>query len=362
MKKLSSVCFVGSGAIDRHATIKRAFGMAPWLRRAGVEATVICEDAPANRLIAERLGVHLQTYAAGSLLSERNAKNKLLSKQRCDIVHICGLGWRNYVLVRHNQHTKYVMDHVELESSLSGVSALRRCLQRYLERASLARYDGTVVASKYLESLFKCNSRGRILYLPFGADPFADNELKAAEEWSRVKLESPYILFAGGIYRNYGIWTMIEAMQLAVRHDPSITLVIAGRGPDRASAEQVIQSRGLSKNIRILGYVSTEELNNRIINAVGLVAPLNDTIADRARCPSKIPMYMMSGRPVVTCKIGEAWEYLGESGRYYIPEDASSLCQQLLDVWQNRGLARTPVKASVTWENLTHKYITFWSS
>jgi glycosyltransferase involved in cell wall biosynthesis len=159
------------------------------------------------------------------------------------------------------------MDHVELESSLPSVSPLRRYLQRYLEQRSIRRYDGTVVASKYLESLFERSHRGKLLYLPFGADPFTDEEVKASERWHQANGESPYLLFAGGIYKNYGIWTMIDAIRLAVKQEPNITLSIAGRGPEKVCAEEAIREHGLTRNVKILGYVSAENLNNLILNA-----------------------------------------------------------------------------------------------
>lgn len=355
-----SICFVGNGAIDRHATIKRAFGMAPWLRQAGVEVSIVCEDAPANHAAAKATGTRIETYARGSIAGERADKLRLVRRQECDLVHICGLGWRNDIKPWGNAVEKYIIDHVELESSLPGVSRIRRTLQRYLEWRSLSRYDGAVVASRFLFDRFQRHQRGPLLYLPYGADPFAENAKRGADQIRQSHGLTRFVLYAGGIYRNYGVWTMIDAARSAAATIPDFQLVIVGRGPEENAVRRRVFEQSLDHNIKLLGYVTQAELDGLMLNAEGLIAPLNDTVADRARCPSKIPMYMMTGRPIITCKIGEAWGYLKENGRYYTPGDVGSLTEQFLDLWSaSIGLPK-PVSPDVSWEKLTEKYLEFW--
>lgn len=355
-----SICFVGNGALDRHATLKRAFGMAPWLRKAGVEVSIVCEDAPANHAAAEATGTRIETYTRGGIASERSEKLRLVRRVKCELVHICGLGWRNDIKPWRNTVEKYIMDHVELESSLPGVSWRRRTLQRYLEWRSLSRYDGAVVASRFLQDRFRERQRGPLLYLPYGADPFAVNAEHGADQLRRAYGLTRFILYAGGIYRNYGLWTMVDAVRSAVAKTPDFQLVIVGRGPEQDAVTKLIIEQSLERNIKMLGYVSQLELDGLMLNAEGLIAPLNDTVADRARCPSKIPMYMMTGRPVITCKIGEAWEYLRDRGRYYIPGDAESLSNQFFDLWRTPTRFSKPVDSEVSWERLTDRYLEFW--
>jgi glycosyltransferase involved in cell wall biosynthesis len=361
MPPLRSICFVGNGVIDRHATIKRAFGMAPWLRKAGVDVSIVCENAPANHAAAKATGARIETYARGGIPGERAQKLRLVRRQKYDLVHICGLGWRNDIKPRGKTAGMYIMDHVELESCLSGVSRIRRTLQRYLEWRSLSRYDGAVVASRFLRDSFQGRQRGPILYLPYGADPFAANAERGADEIRKKQGLTRFVLYAGGIYRNYGIWTMVDAVRSVIATFPDFQLVIVGRGPEENELRQAVREQALERNIKLLGYVSQAELDGLMLNAEGLMAPLNDTIADRARCPSKIPMYMMAGRPIITCKIGEAWEYLRESGRYYVPGDVGSLTNQFINLWRAAPGFSKPVDPEVSWEWLTGKYLEFWA-
>jgi glycosyltransferase involved in cell wall biosynthesis len=360
MPEIKNICFVGSGSIDRHATIKRAFGMSPWLRKMGVNVAIVCEDSSANRNAADNADVKIETYVTGGIVKELRQKLAILQKQNYDLVHICGLGWRNHLRLMGRLKGMAIMDHVELESSLTDTSPVRRVLQRYLEWKSLSEYDGAVVASKYLETRFSKKQRGRIQYLPFGADPIPSNACQHADHLRSSFKLTRYVLYAGGLYANYGIWTLISAVRLVLAYCPDFQLVIAGRGPEERAIRTTIERHSLEKNIKMVGYLTQNELDGLMLQAAGLLAPLNDTVADKARCPSKIPMYIMAGKPVITCKIGEAWEYLKDAGRYYSPGNPESLSQQFRNLWSASHVAKSPPKDAVSWEQITSTYLEFW--
>ena len=65
--------------------------------------------------------------------------------------------------------------------------------------------------------------------------------------------------------------------------------------------------------------------------ASALVAPLPDTERARARFPSKIADYLLSGRPVVSSRVGEVAELLrdGESAFLADPKDPDGLADAL---------------------------------
>ena len=110
------VCFITNQSIARHATMKRAIGLAPPLTRLNHEVTVLMADEAANRKLVPGLpGVECCFFQPGSAQSEWRQKTAFLRKRRFDAIHACGLGFRNFV--RHTK-TLSVMDHVELESSI----------------------------------------------------------------------------------------------------------------------------------------------------------------------------------------------------------------------------------------------------
>ena len=52
---------------------------------------------------------------------------------------------------------------------------------------------------------------------------------------------------------------------------------------------------------------------------------MNNTIQDKARCPSKLYMYLPYNKPIVTAKIGEPYEVLKDKGVYYDTGSVKSL-------------------------------------
>ena len=59
------------------------------------------------------------------------------------------------------------------------------------------------------------------------------------------------------------------------------------------------------------------------------VSPMNDTVQDWARCPSKLYMYLPYRKPIITCKIGEPYNVLGDDGFYYRPSSSDSLAAEM---------------------------------
>jgi glycosyltransferase involved in cell wall biosynthesis len=324
------ICFVTSGVITQHATMKRAFGMANPLTALGHDVTICLQDAPDNLVaIAQCPNVSAYYFQPGSLTAERRQKHKFLNQHHFDVVHICGLGFRNAILPSPKSFT--IMDHVELESSLVGISFLRKLAQFFLEEVSLLIYPGSVTASRYLERLFQKRlhdlSQVRpILYLPYAFDISQQKTENFTLQAFRYKYPNKKIIvYMGGIYRNYGCFEMLDAfLRLAAQRQDFIALIL-GKGPDFAAAVKFVQEHKLETFVEFQGYVPEKEVPIFLGGADVLLSPLNDTVADRARCPSKLLMYIATQHPIVTCAIGEALEYLGEDGFYYEPNSVASM-------------------------------------
>ena len=60
---------------------------------------------------------------------------------------------------------------------------------------------------------------------------------------------------------------------------------------------------------------------------------MNDTVQDKARCPSKLYMYLPYCKPIVTARIGEPFSVLGDKGYYY---DCGSNAES--DIIQNTAI------------------------
>jgi len=357
------VIFVTSQVITRHATMKRAAGMAGPLQALGWEVEVLAEDHPDNReYFGAVTGLTASFFPHQGMRGERELKNQFLREGRWDLIHVCGLGWRNAVSRRCGS-ALVVMDHVELESSLAGTPVLRRLAQAWLERWSRRYYTGAVGASRWLYNWLQAGGVSQVQHLPYGTEFVDDTGLaREAARFLEPQKLGRYALYCGGMYRNYGFWTMLDAFITLANAHPDFSAVLLGRGPEKEAGMNRVEAAGLKERIRFPGFVPEGELQLYLAGAAAHVSPLNDTVTDRARCPSKIPMYMMTGRPVVTCRVGEAWEYLGELGYYYMPGETSSLASVLGDLWRkdNRLVAYDLEK--ISWRAWAASYSEFWTS
>lgn len=70
---------------------------------------------------------------------------------------------------------------------------------------------------------------------------------------------TPSFLYVGRLRRYKGVHFAIEALALARRQRPDLTLTIAGSGDDRARLEGLAAAAGLGAAVRFAGFVSEDE-------------------------------------------------------------------------------------------------------
>ena len=328
------ICFVTTSVISKHANMKRAFGLAQPLIRAGHDVTICMEDSPDNAAVLDAIpGCKSLLYKKATLWSERRQKNRLLKSREFDFVHLCGLGWRNALIPPLARSVCMIIDHAELESSFVGTSFVRRKAQQVLELLSVLTYRNVVVASQYLERFFRGTSqtlhlRRNILYLPYAAALPTSKETRVGGTdrnagWGIAS--SRLIMYTGNLYPAYGVMDIVSALIKLRNKRTDWMCVLTGRGPAREQLQNQIDAAGLQEVIRLIGRVPDDELESWMRAADVFVSPLQDTITDWARCPSKTYMYIMYEKPIVTCRIGENYTALGNSGFYYSPGDVDSM-------------------------------------
>ncbi|MFT3828368.1 MAG: glycosyltransferase [Opitutaceae bacterium] len=343
------IAFVTSKALSRHATIKRAWGMAPHLLEAGHSVRIICEECEENRETASGIrGLRVSYFASGlDVRGERRAKLAAVLQEQPDVTHICGLGWRNAISIPHGT---CLMDHVELESAIATTSFVRRLLQGRLERWSFRHYSGSIAASRYLEHEIRRYTMGNgisrpILWLPFAFDErMSRPEGREVARFRAAAAGRKTIAYMGGLYRDYGIFELIEGYLSSEQLRNEARLVIIGRGPEADYVRNRVRVSGEGARVEFLGYIDEAVVPAFLHSCDVLVSPLRNTIQDWARCPSKTYMYIATGKPIVTSAIGENREALGESGFYYEPGNVGSLGRALLRALQSEGGSQYDVK------------------
>lgn len=359
------IVFVTGQSLSRHATIKRAWGLAPHLMNHGCSVAVVCENCAENQdAVATLPGVEAFYYPAGlSLFAERKAKVERVRAARGDLVHLCGLGWRNALRLPAGS-IPVIMDHVELESAISGSPRARRWLQSRLEQWSFGHYDGTVAASRYLEFAVRRHQLARsqnrpVLWLPFAFDEQSLRpDAARVAEFRRASAGRLTIAYMGGLYQNYGVHDLVAAYRASPELTRTARLVFVGRGPESTSLQRQGCHAPDGPQISLAGFLDEPSLASFLFASDVLVSPLTDTVQDWARCPSKTYMYLATRRPIVTPPVGENRETLGELGVYYKPGDLASMTHALE---RAAGVLepRPYNLAAHTWKRRTRDYLSW---
>jgi glycosyltransferase involved in cell wall biosynthesis len=129
------------------------------------------------------------------------------------------------------------------------------------------------------------------------------------------------------LWKGYGIYEVLQAFEIVVKQKIDVTLEVIGKGEEYECVKAWVREHKLLDSVRICGFVAEPDLNAHFSKADVFVSPIHDTLQDRARCPSKIFYYIPYQKPIVTCKIGNPADVLGEHGFYYRPDDIEDMAR-----------------------------------
>lgn len=328
------ICFITTGDIKNIATAKRALGMANPLVELGWDVSILMEDTVENhhRVSMECCDkVRVYFFPHSSAMKEIKAKNKLVKEIDPDYLYICAFVTRNIVGILHR--SKKLVEHSELQSGIPDMKGIRKLHAYINEYVSILYSDGILNASNYLQQVFK-KKAARVfkpnipmLYFPYA---YSDSVMKVynidrSQSDFLKYLDRKVFVFLGSVVRGYGAFTMIEAMEMVIEKHPEALLLILGRGGSYRDVCNYVEDHQLGENILLPGFVSEEDISVYFSLADYFVSPMNDTVQDWARCPSKLYMYLPYQKPVITCKIGEPYQVLGDKGVYYAPSSSEGL-------------------------------------
>jgi len=174
----------------------------------------------------------------------------------------------------------------------------------------------------------------------------------AAAVLARHDLRRPFLLAVGSLQPRKNLTRLVEAFDQVRRRHPDIHLVIVGPSGFRASAlRDAMANAGLADAVRLLGYVSEDELMALYNAAVALVYP---SVYEGFGLP--VVEAMACGRPVIAANASSLPEVAGTAALLVDPFDVSaqgSAMERLLADPQaaadlgTRGLARV---AQFSWQ------------
>lgn len=360
------ICFVTTGDITTLATMKRATGMGTPLVEAGNEVAIIALDCENNRqrFTLECPDVIPLFFSASNWMDEVRQKKKIIEIWNPDIIYVCSFGFRNWIHHYNVNGKKIVLvEHSELASAIPNNK--KKLFYLVVEYLSIILFDGQLLASRYLESVFikrihRIRNRVPILYFPYAYNKktmniSSDLYLSLCNEYSNKKI----MLYMGTLSINYGFLDILRAARKLKKDRHDFVFFIIGKGKHEGIGRTFILENKLEDVVKMLGYVSEEELSSYFKLATVFIAPLNNSIQDKARCPSKLFMYLPFRKPIITCKIGESWELFGDSGYYYESGDIDQLSDAIKSAIEKAPSSINVNPSEHTWELRTQEFLSW---
>lgn len=354
---MKSICFVTTGDIKDIATAKRALGLANPLSDLGWEVSIIMEDTEENkhrvRLECDER-VHVFYFLHASALRERMQKKNILKRIKPSFVYLCACVVRNMILPP--KECRLLVEHSELPSWVTLKIRLWRKLLNYFEEYwSIVYADGLLLASNFLMKVYAkradyigCKS------LPMLYFPYAFNRLNLHSHDANIfplnKDKNVKILtYLGSLSKAYSTFSIVLAFEQCYKRNTHLRLLLLGKGEESVSIKQYVTGKPIESKILMPGYIREEDIEKYFSMTDIFILPMNDTIQDWSRCPSKLYMYLQYGKPIITSKIGEPYYVLGEKGIYYESNSVDSLIDAIERAIQRDGNQLDIDKSIYTW-------------
>lgn len=286
----------------------REFG-AELAKRPGVSVSFVLDDTPTNREDAGALHGITLAYVPRTTRHEFAERRRQIRRLAPDYVHVLNPHPRAFLALAGTR-VPVVGDWDEWPA-MRPYTLPRKLGERFLDRWLRRRSTVHVVCSRYLEREFRARFGLQAHYIPYAT------YLQNVEE-GPSPFHAPTCVYLGNLYPAYDHDLVIHAMKQLWAATPDITLEVIGDGPDGDRWRSYVADEKLG-NVTMLGYLTGQPLWNRLRHATCLLFPIRDTLLNRARCPSKTFAYMQARRPIITNRVGEVAEALGEKAIYVDP-------------------------------------------
>jgi glycosyltransferase involved in cell wall biosynthesis len=172
------------------------------------------------------------------------------------------------------------------------------------------------------------------VYVPNGKDTAMFDPQKYDPEVSRKRYGlSGYrvLMFPGAPRPHKGVEDVLMALDLL--QQPDLRLVIVGGSPYDNYDDQLFQKWG--RWIIKLPKRPIEEMPQVVAAAHVVVVPQRDTIIARAQFPLKLTDGMAMAKPVLSTKVGDIPEILGDTGYLVEPGCPEQIAKQIQVIFEN---------------------------
>jgi glycosyltransferase involved in cell wall biosynthesis len=203
-------------------------------------------------------------------------------------------------------------------------------IKQKIYKILLNNVDVFIAPSKNLKKNFiKQNFiNSEIITIPNGIVLFKYNEVEDTKK----------ILYVGRLSKEKGVEYLLNAIPLILKKQPKVRCDIVGDGPEKENLEQLVKKLDLSKNVKFLGKIAYEKIEECYRRSTMVVIP--------SICPDTLPSVaieaMSVGRPIIGSNNGGIPELIdnGKTGYLINPKNPKQISEKVIYLFENLKLLK----------------------
>jgi glycosyltransferase involved in cell wall biosynthesis len=176
------------------------------------------------------------------------------------------------------------------------------------------------------------NAQGKVYSIPLGVSSLAP--AASRESLASLGLVEPYFLFVGTLEPRKNLARLLEAFSRlpnSLRYS-AVLAIAGGNGWGGVDVATIAKKCGVQDRVRVLGYVSEDQLATLYTHALFLAMP---SLYEGFGLP--LIEAMSRGTSVLTSNCASMPEVAGDAGILVAPNDVGSIAQGLLKLLSNNG-------------------------
>jgi glycosyltransferase involved in cell wall biosynthesis len=328
-------------------------------REAEVEVEAVADDLFPVAMVRPLLSKHIQLFAY-----DPRPVISALRRHRPHLIDLC-----------HEPYSVACAEVLTLASLYApGATIVAQACQnifrnypvpfRWFERRALRRIAGVYVCSETVrEVLVAKGFRKPVTIIPFGVNTEAFSRDRMAEGDPNQPLT---IGFVGRMLPGKGLNVLSQALELLASE--KWNLLVVGDGPERASFERSLSTRGLLDRARFTGAVSYEQVPEFFKQIDLLVMPTETTERIREQFGRVLIEAMAGCIPVIGSTCGAIPEVIADAGLVFPEGDAPALAEAMRRMLSDAELrercamlGKARVEENYSWDVVARKTFDFFT-
>ena len=210
----------------------------------------------------------------------------------------------------------------------------RRALRWVVRRSDMV----VVLSQSWADDLSAWERPRQLCVVPNAPEPISGVDRSVAEGSG-----SPVILYLGHLYRDKGVYDLLEAFRLVLDRHPAARLVLAGEGREEEGLRLRMSDLGLEQSVELTGWVGPEGRRELLSAAACLTLP-----SYGEGLPLVVLEAMQVGVPVVATPVGGVPEVVRDDVEALLvaPGEPAALAAALSRVIADRALVARLVEAA----------------